>query len=146
VVSLRARGDKRPPALQVLIYPAVDLTRSRASHATFSEGYYLTRGMIAWFCDHYLGGADPRHVDASPIFVEDLSGVAPALVYTAGFDPLRDEGKDYADRLREAGALIKYREFSDIVHGFVCSTGLIAASRRAREEIEADVRRALWKE
>jgi acetyl esterase len=142
VVARRARGDAHPPALQVLVYPGLDMTCSRASHASLGEGYFLTRAAIAWYRGHYMGGADLLHPDASPLFASDLAGVAPALVYGAGFDPLRDEAKDYADRLREAGVRAEHREHGSLVHGFALMTAL-DAPRRATDEIIADVGRAL---
>jgi acetyl esterase len=143
VVARRTKDDARPPALQVLIYPAADLTRSHRSIASHGEGFLLSRRMMDWFVGHYLPGRDLRHPDASPLFAGDLRGVAPALVYTAGFDPLRDEGQAYAERLREAGALIAQRELPGLIHGYVQMAGRLPGAARALQEMFADVARAL---
>jgi acetyl esterase len=142
VVALRTRGETPAPSLQILIYPAVDMTSSRPSHATFAAGYILTRRMIDWYRSHYLEGAPLRDPDASPLFAPDLSGAPPALVYTAGFDPLRDEAQEYADRLRDAGVRVAYREHEGLVHGYTLMPAL-DAPRRAVEDIVTDTARAL---
>jgi acetyl esterase len=143
VVALQTRGDAHPPVLQVLIYPATDLTRSFPSHRTFADGYFLTRASMDWYLANYVDEGDYRHQDASPLFAPSHAGAAPALVYTAGFDPLRDEGRAYADRLREAGVRVRYAEFPSMIHGFTLMTGVIEAARSAVDEICADVRREL---
>jgi acetyl esterase len=126
-------------ALQVLVYPATDLTGSMPSHKLLGDGYLLTRRMTGWFMSHYFHGADRRNPDASPLYREDVSGVAPALVYTAGFDPLRDEGKAYADKLSAAGFRVKYQEFESLVHGFAQMAGVIDAARGALNAIGDEV-------
>jgi acetyl esterase len=146
VVSNHTRGDAHPPALQVLLYPATDAASRRPSREIFADHYYLSNAMIDWYLEHYARGVDPRNPDFSPIYTSDLKGVAPALVYTAGFDPLRDEGEAYADRLREVGALVAYREYRELIHGFVCTTGILENAARALDEIAADVRRELYRE
>ena len=144
VLSLRTREEARRPALQVLLYPAVDATRALPSHQHFKEGYFLTGAMIDWYYGHYLGGTEHlRHPDVSPLFAPDVRGAPEALVYTAGFDTLRDEGRAYADKLREAGVPVVYREFESLVHGFTLMTGAIDSARKAVEEIAAEVGRRL---
>ena len=97
VVARRARDAGGPPiAYQLLVYPATDLTCTLPSHTENGTGYLLDSDAISWFMDNYLAGADPRHPDASPLLVDDLSGLPPAFVLTAEFDPLRDEGEAYA--------------------------------------------------
>jgi acetyl esterase len=120
-VALRSRDDGIPqPALQVLLYGAFDLRAETRSRALFSEGFLLTRQEITWFTDLYLDGADVSADDArvSPLKAADLSGLAPALVITAGFDPLRDEGNAYAAALRSAGVAVDHRQFRTLPHGF----------------------------
>lgn len=142
VVALRLRSAARRPALQVLLYPATDLTRSLPSHQSLAEGYFLTRASIDWYYGHYVPRAvDPRHPDLSPLFAPDLAGAAPALVYTAGFDPLRDEGAAYAERLSQAGVRVAHRELSSLVHGFTMMTRAVPAAARAVQEIAADIAR-----
>ncbi len=139
VVAQHERGHPTAPILQVLLYPATELTHSFASHRTFAEGFLLTEGEIAWFMRCYLpAGTDPRDPDASPLQREDISGVAPALVYTAGFDPLRDEGQAYADKLMRAGVRVKQHEFRSLVHGFA-QLGIVDAARAAVNQIADDV-------
>jgi len=139
-VERRVRPGPRP-ALMVLIYPATDLTMSQPSHTTFSDGFVLTAPLIRWFRDHYCPS---EHRAASPLFFDDLEGAAPTLIITAGFDPLRDEGRLYADRLRRAGAAVEYRCHDDLVHGFVQMTGAIDAARAATGRLVRDIRAALY--
>ncbi|MGL6234748.1 MAG: alpha/beta hydrolase [Segniliparus sp.] len=121
VVSQLARdAGAQLPALQFLIYPVVDSTVQRRSRELFREGFYLTREAIDWCDSQYLGGsgleaADPR---VSPLLADDLAGLPPALVATAGFDPLRDEGNEYAERLRAAGVPADLRVYGSLIHGF----------------------------
>jgi acetyl esterase len=142
VVSLRTRKDTRRPRLQVLIYPALDMTCSTGSYDTFKDRYFLTRPMVDWFVGHYLGDHDVRDPDVSPLLSPEFSDV-PALVYTAGFDVLRDEGKAYADRLERAGTRVSYTEFPHLIHGFVCMTAVTSALL-ATDAIAADIGRELW--
>jgi acetyl esterase len=121
VVAQQARNEDMPlPALQLLIYPWTNPSGQTRSQTLFAEGYFLTKRDIDWFRDHYLDGAsvdatDPR---VSPLLADDLSGLPPALVLTAGFDPLRDEGNQYAEAMRAAGVTVDLREFGSLVHGF----------------------------
>ena len=145
VVCRLARDEGGPtPAFQVLIYPVIDLSAKRRSHELFGEGFFLTSEEMDWYRGHYLASeqdrTDPR---ASPILVADLSGLPPALLVTAGFDPLRDEGEDYATRLREAGVEVRLRREPDLVHGFISAVGLGGRAREAGLEIAAALRTAL---
>jgi acetyl esterase len=94
-----------------------------------------------WFLDHYCSAAD--HRAGSPLFVEDLRGAPPALVMTAGFDPLRDEGRAYAARLREAGVTVDDRLYPTLIHGFMAMTGGVAAARGAYEDAVIFLRKYL---
>ena len=96
LVSLLARDEGRPPiAFQLLIYPATDLTCSFASYVENGKGYLLTSESVRWFLDHYIPEPERKSAQASPHFAADLSGLPPALIITAEFDPLRDEGEAY---------------------------------------------------
>jgi acetyl esterase len=117
---------------QLLIYPATDMGLDTASHLRFAEGYYLTRESALWFRDNYLrGDADRDDWRASPLRARDLSGLPAAYVITAGFDPLQDEGRAYAERLVEAGVEVVYECFEGQIHGFVDMLGIMAAARHA---------------
>ena len=119
VAQLMRDSDVPAPVAQCLIYPATDANMCDPSHDTFAEGFFLTADSIRWYRSRYL--PDPETWSsplASPVLEADLSGLAPALVVTAGFDPLRDEGRRYADRLADAGVDTSYRCYDDMVHGF----------------------------
>ncbi len=143
VVARRTRGDAHRPALQALIYPGLDATFSAPSHATLGSGYLLTREAMDWYLDQYARGVDREHPDLSPLLAADLAGLPPALIYTAGFDPLRDEGRLYGERLRALGVEARHTELPGLIHGFVLMIGAIDAARRATDEIIADIGRAL---
>ena len=133
VVAITAR-DAGWPALvfQLLIYPATDMRRGAPSHTTNGEGYLLTRDTISYFHDHYI--ADPAHdLDwrASPLLHPDLSQLPPALVLTAGYDPLRDEGLDYSQRLSEAGSRATCVSFERQIHGFITMGNVIDEANAA---------------
>jgi acetyl esterase len=140
--SLEAGGQG--PALQLLVYPVTDMTASFASRRTFAEGFILERETMDWFTDRYLAPdldrAQPR---LSPLFAPSFAGVCPALVLTAGFDPLRDEGRAYADRLREAGIPVWYRNYPGLTHGFWNMSGAITEARRALHETCDELRARL---
>ena len=121
LVARRSREEGIPqPALQVLLYPVLDLSAKTRSRTLFSDGFFLSKRDLDWFTDLYLGGTDIAADDArvSPLKAADLSGLAPALVLTAGFDPLRDEGNEYAMALRSAGVPVDHRQFDALTHGF----------------------------
>lgn len=142
VVSLLARSSPQPPACQVLIYPPTDRTHAHPSLNALADGFLLTRASIEWFHAQYAAavGADSADPRISPLMARDLKGLAPALVVTAGFDPLRDEGEAYAAALRAAGTPVVLRRFDALVHGFFNLTGVHAPSRAAVLEIAAATR------
>ena len=133
VVALIARDEDDPPlAMQTLIYPATDMAADTASHLRYGDGHLLTRDAILWFRGNYLrDGADEADWRASPLRAADLARLPPAYVITAGFDPLVDEGRAYADRLRAAGVPVTYECFEGMIHGFVTMGGVIAAAHHA---------------
>lgn len=139
--QLAVRDGLPAPALQFLLYPAVDRTCERASHGHFAEGFFLTRADITWFQEQYTGascdGSDPR---ISPLRCRELSGLPPAVVITAGFDPLRDEGEAYARALQQAGTRTTLRRFDGLIHGFANMVGVSRVCRDAVVEIAAMVR------
>jgi acetyl esterase len=140
-VSLAARDAGIKLAGQFLAYPVTDVLGNFAdgkenarfpSRAENADGYFLSRAVMEWFCGHYLAdrahGADWR---VSPLRAKNLAGVAPAVVTTAWFDPLRDEGKAYADALAKAGVVVKYHPGEGLIHGYF---GLVDACDAARAE------------
>ena len=132
VVALAARDEGPPLAMQTLIYPATDMAADTASHLRYAEGHLLTRDAILWFKGNYLrDAADEVDWRASPLQAADLSRLPPAYVITAGFDPLVDEGRAYADRLSAAGVPVTYECFEGMIHGFVTMGGAIAAAHHA---------------
>ena len=138
-VDGRARDRRvRRPDVQLLIYPVVDLTLTSPSLDRLGEGYLLTRRLVHWFRDHYLNPYDDPKA-CSPWFWTDLRGSAPAIVVTAGFDPLVDEGDAWAKRLRDAGVPVRHRSYESLVHGFISMTGAVAAARVAVDEVCADL-------
>jgi acetyl esterase len=139
VIALETRRDPRRPRLQVLIYPALDLTCSTESYRTFADGYLLTRAMVDWYLRFYVGGRDVRDPRISPRFSAEVSDV-PALVYTAGCDVLRDEARLYADQLKAAGTRVAYREFPNLIHGFVLMSA-VRSALAATNAIAGDIRR-----
>ncbi|NVN86082.1 MAG: alpha/beta hydrolase [Rhodopseudomonas sp.] len=137
VVAIAAR-DKGSPKLagQVLIYPATDFAMTHPSHSEPETSVLLTHSVIRWFRDHYLNGAAEIHDwRASPARVKDLSGLPPAIVITAGADPLRDEGDDYAKRLADAGVAVQHRNFPGQFHGFFTMGKLLPQAHVAVREI-----------
>jgi acetyl esterase len=121
LVTLRSREEGIPqPTLQVLLYPVLDLSAKTRSRALFSDGFFLSKLEQDRHIDLYLGGTGLAADDArvSPLKAADLSGLAPALVLIAGFDPLRDEGNEYAVALRSAGVTVDHRQFGALTHGF----------------------------
>ncbi len=137
VVALHARRDSRINFYcQLLIYPATDLSMSYPSHNSFGDGFRLTRSLMIWSSTNYLrDGSDIMDYRASPLYAETHSGLPPAIVVTAGFDPLRDEGAAYATKLRDAGVDVEYRCFDSLVHGFIGLTGVVTGAAAALDEI-----------
>jgi acetyl esterase len=144
VVAQEVRHEPHPPCLQWLIYPATDMAGDTLSHRSCGERFLLTEADMTWFRMHYLNGdgeiGDPR---VSPLRAADLGGVAPALVFTAGFDPLRDEGRAYADRLQASGVKTIHREFETLIHGFIGMRGAVHAAARAMDDMVAGLRHEL---
>jgi acetyl esterase len=139
VVALAARDGNGPDlAGQLLIYPAVDFAMTHGSHSEPETSVLLTHSVIRWFRDHYLNGtADIHDWRASPARAENLAGLPQAYVLTAGADPLRDEGEEYAARLKQAGVSVTYRHFPGQFHGFFTMGKLLQQANVAVGEIGA---------
>lgn len=145
VVSRLARGSGGPPpVLQLLLYPVTDVSRKRPSYRLFGEGFFLNEEDMDWYRDRYLPGpaafSDPR---ASPLLAEDLAGLPPTYVATAGFDPLRDEGEAYAEALWAAGVPVALRRHGGLTHGFAMYAGLVPEARAAMLETVGALRMGL---
>ena len=122
VVTRLARDAGQPvPSLQWLIYPVTDMRGLARSRTLFGDGFLLTKHDMDWFQDTYLKGSGLEATDplVSPLLAEDVSGLSPALVVTGGFDPLRDEGEQYAAKLREAGVVVDQRRMPGMIHAFL---------------------------
>ena len=142
-VAIEAARHGWPCAVQLLVYPATQAGRKTRSAELFARGFYLNREFMARSDLLYakdVPSDDPR---LSPLYAELPGGLAPALVYTAGFDPLRDEGEAYADRLRAAGAEVDLTRFDDQIHGFVNIVGVGRTTRAANLRIARDLGSAL---
>jgi acetyl esterase len=145
VVSLLARaGGGQMPAMQLLIYPPTDSAADLPSRRLFAEGFLLTKNDMDTFERCYLppgtDAADPR---ASILLAPDLTGLPPAYVATAGFDPLRDEGEAYALRMREAGVQVALRRHPGLIHSFANQTAISRTARGAMLEAAGALRMGL---
>ncbi|MNR10780.1 Carboxylesterase NlhH [compost metagenome] len=120
----------------MLVYPVTDATGKRASHHDFAEGYLLETATLDWFYQHYARSpADLADWRCSPLLAPDLSGLAPALVYLAGHDPLHDEGLAYARRLEEAGNEVKLLSQPGMTHDFLRMAGLLSEVEGIQREL-----------
>jgi acetyl esterase len=142
-LTLRDAGDPAP-AYQLLIYPATDMRGASPSHTSNGQGYLLTADAVAYYRNHYI--ADPAQwLDwrVSPVLASDHRNLPPALVLTAGFDPLRDEGREYADALSAAGNRVQVVCFERQIHGFILMGRVIDEARTAVALCAAALREAL---
>lgn len=144
VVSMMAR-DRQGPRIdcQVLIYPITDCRFDTPSYEENKEGYMLTRDMMKWFWSHFLNDEkeadDPR---ASPLRAKNFGDLPPALILTAEYDPLRDEGEAYGRKLEEAGVNVVLRRCPGMVHGFIRMTAVLDQARDALDQVAGKLREA----
>ncbi|MFI8975047.1 alpha/beta hydrolase [Nocardia asteroides] len=132
VLAHQLRGQSVTPAAQALLYPVTDLSVFYDSHREFANSPALSVKQIGWFVDNYLPpGIERRDPRVSPMQAQDLSGLPPTVIAVAGFDPLRDEGIDYADRLAEEGVPTRLLREEQLVHGFITFTAISRTSRDA---------------
>ncbi len=130
------RAGEAQPVIQLLVYPAVEADSRTQSMTTYADAYPLSKATMDWFLLHYSDGATPAEdVRMSPLHEPDLTGLAPAIVVTAGFDPLVDQGEAYAHRLLEAGVPMVFRCYDSLAHGFLSFTSAIRAADIAAREI-----------
>ncbi|MFG2090507.1 MULTISPECIES: alpha/beta hydrolase [unclassified Spirillospora] len=140
VVGLLA---ERKPDFALLFYPATDLTGRRRSRELFADGFYLTDADMTWFSDHYCPEERRKEPAASPLLADDLAGFPPTYLVTAGFDPLRDEGEEFAKRLEKAGVRVALRRQEDLIHGFANMWPLGGRFQEAMSEAAGALRTAL---
>ena len=136
VVALMAR-DKGGPSIayQMLIYPVTNHSYDTDSYRENGEGYFLTKNSMVWFWNHYLRDEqDSKNPYASPLQAADLSGLPPALVITAGYDPLRDEGEAYAERLKTYGVPVEATRYEGMIHGFFWMPGILEQGNKAIDQ------------
>src|SRR6185295_1163509 len=132
------------PTCQALIYPAVDFSYETESHRDMEHGHIIPRDRVLWYTEQYLRDEqDKADLRASPLRAPRLAGQPPTFIVTAGFDPLRDEGKAYGDRLRAAGVDVVYREYTGQIHAFVSLTKAIPQGMAATLEVADYLRRRL---
>lgn len=145
VCTILARDAGAPPLrYQLLVYPATAPYPDSPSQRELAEGYLLTRRNILWFHDHYLRGEQDREdFRWAPLLVDDLGGLPPALVIVAGYDPLRDEGIAYAERLREAGNVVELINYEGMIHAFFSMSGAVDDAREAVARAAAGLRAGL---
>jgi acetyl esterase/lipase len=138
-VCLKARDEHGPRIVfQVLVYPALDRNWDTPSALENAEGYGLQRETMRWFWNHYVPNAeDADNPLVAPLRAADLSRLPPAFIATAEFDPLRDDGEMYAERLAEAGVPVLLKRYDGMIHGFYWMLGALDASRRLHEDIAA---------
>jgi len=138
VTAIQARDLGTPKiAAQVLVYPTVDAQMKHPSITSNGEGYILTKELMDWFMTHYQkSDADRLNPLMSPLLTKDLSNLPPTLVQTAGFDPLRDEGIDYADKLKAAGNKVQYTNYPGLIHTYFTMPKFLKACMDAQVEIK----------
>ncbi|WP_420450613.1 alpha/beta hydrolase [Ilumatobacter sp.] len=142
-VALRARDAGLDLALQCLVYPCLDDDATRPSMVDHGEGSFLTAADMSWFWSRYVPDEHRHDPRAVPMRAPDLAGLAPALVQTAEYDPLRDEGEEYARRLREAGVEVTATRYDGVVHGFASRWTTMSRAELAHDEAGDALRRAL---
>ncbi len=156
VCAQLARADGLPLAAQLLVYPAVDLLGDYPSRTENADGYFLTLADMEWFAAQYTGitggaaaaAADPastalaRGPRISPLLADNLADLPPAIVATAEFDPLRDEGQAYAERLRQAGVAVESKNYAGMIHGFFQMPGVLDQGKQAIADVALHLREA----
>ena len=143
-VAAQALRDREPGfAGQLLIYPVTDFSSERPSHAENAEGLFLTGDDMEWFRGLYVGESDLTDPRISPLLADDLAGLPPAVVITAEFDPLRDDGEAYAEALEDAGVPVRRRRFDGLIHGFLAMGTASPAAAGAAQEVCGELRELL---
>ena len=141
-ITLRDQGRNRI-AFQLLLYPVVQFAGETESMNKLAEGYFLTKKGMDWFAASLFGDGDKADPRASVLLTPSLAGLPPALVVTAGFDPLKDEGRAYAEKLKDAGVVTQHREYAKFIHGFYNMAGISPAVPPVIEETAQTLKAAL---
>ena len=147
VVPLMARDKGGPPLVfQLLVYPVTDRDFDTSSYRRNADGYLLSKDGMIWFWDHYMASeSDAKNPYCAPLQAKEMSGLPPALVITAEFDPLRDEGEAYAHRLLEAGVPTECTRYDGMVHGFYGMSAVMDKGRQAISQSSAALKAAFAK-
>ncbi|ROO32699.1 alpha/beta hydrolase [Salinisphaera japonica] len=146
VVAQQTKNDVHAPCYQALFYPVVDFEVDHPSKDMFAEGYFLEKASMNWFEGHYVpAGVDKKDPAISPLY-GDLAGVAPALIQTGGFDPLRDEGEAYAKALQDAGVAVTMEREPGLIHGYLNLAGGVRQADKALQQAASYIRTALHAE
>ena len=145
-VSLLAKKTGAPSICkQLLIYPCTDMTARFDSHRTFGEGYRLTTELLEWFYNHYFDDEeDIAHWKASPLNAENFENLPSTFILSAGFDPLQDEAKAYADKLKNAGVRVKHSHYKGMMHGFITMPGVIDKAKEAITECAEELKETFF--
>jgi acetyl esterase len=142
VICLMAKKGGPQLVYQLLIYPVTQFKAETHSMNAFAKGYFLEKQAMTWFFDQYAPGTDPNDWRVSPLAAPDVSGVPKAYIVTAGFDPLKDEGKAYADKLNRAGVAAVYIDYPGMVHGFFNMSAVVPTAREAIADAAKALRQA----
>jgi len=142
VVALMARDRKGPRIdLQVLIYPITDYNFDTPSYIENKEGYLLTRDLMEWFWNHFIENEGEAHDPyVSPLRAKNLGDLPPALIVTAEYDPLRDEGESYGKRLQQAGVKVTISRYPGMIHAFIRMTARLDKAKEALDEVAGTLR------
>ncbi|WP_458413479.1 alpha/beta hydrolase [Schinkia sp. CFF1] len=142
VIPLMAKHRGGPDiGLQILLYPVTDFSYNTQSYRENGEGHYLETAAMHWFADQYLNSPEEKaHPYASPLLAEDVSGLPPAVVITAEYDVLRDEGEAYAARLQAVGVPVEHKRYNGQIHGFFWMPVLMEDAKRALEQITVAIK------
>ncbi len=144
VVTQMARKGGVRIAFQLLIYPVTEALADTASMNALAEGFMLEKASMEWFVGQYVpAGTTPKDPRISPLLAEDLSGLPPAYLVTAGYDPLKDEGRAYAEKLQAAGVTVEHVNYEAMIHGFFTMTGIVDEAREAVEQAGAALKAGL---
>src|SRR5690606_26136977 len=144
LVCQRVRDEFGPEVdFQLLVNPPLDLTLSHPSVEENAEGYFLTKDTMTWFVDHYLDGQDPGDPAVPPLLAASVEGLPPALIMSAEFGPLRDEGEAYAARLRDAGVPVELIRYDGMMHHFFEMASFLADGAAAVDTAGEALRRVL---